>query len=149
MLVSINKNRYPNFMPVCMLKSFQSWLMLWDSMDCNPPCSSVHGILQARRLEWVAMSTSRRSFQPRNHTLISYVSYIGRQILCHQHHLGSPQILQRLHSSNRILNENVFSLIHFSQHLKNTNLIFLRTLMGICQKTAGEITWSSENYVKK
>ena len=71
MLVSINKNRSPNFMPVCMLNSLQSRLMLWDSMDCSPPCSSDHGILQARRLEWVAMSTSRRPSQPRDRTLIS------------------------------------------------------------------------------
>ena len=32
-----------------------------DPMDCSPPGSSVHGILQARRLEWVAMPSSRGS----------------------------------------------------------------------------------------
>ena len=37
-----------------------------DAMDCNPPGSSVHGILQARILEWVAMSSSRESSQPRD-----------------------------------------------------------------------------------
>ena len=34
---------------------------LHDPMDCSPPGSSVHGILQARILEWVAISFSRRS----------------------------------------------------------------------------------------
>lgn len=34
-MLPVNKNRYPNFMPVCMLKSLQSLLMLWDSMDYN------------------------------------------------------------------------------------------------------------------
>ena len=34
-------------------------------MDCNLPGSSVHGILQARILEWVAISFSRGSFRPR------------------------------------------------------------------------------------
>ena len=43
----------------------QSCLTLWDPMDCNPPGSSVHGILQARILEWVAISFSWRSSPPR------------------------------------------------------------------------------------
>ena len=38
-------------------------------MDCSPPGSSVHGIFQARILEWVAISFSRGSFQPRDQTL--------------------------------------------------------------------------------
>ena len=36
----------------------QSWLILCNPMDCNPPGSSVHGIFQARILEWVAISFS-------------------------------------------------------------------------------------------
>ena len=52
-----------------------------DSMDCSPPGSSVHGILQARILEWIAMPSSRRSFGPRDRTYISYVSCIGRRVL--------------------------------------------------------------------
>ena len=47
----------------------------------NPPGSSVHGISQARKLEWVAISFSRRSFQPRDQ---NQVSCIGRQILYHE-----------------------------------------------------------------
>ena len=39
----------------------QSYLNLCDPMGCNPPGSSVHGILQARILEWVAMPFTRRS----------------------------------------------------------------------------------------
>ena len=42
-------------------------------MDCSPPGSSVHGILQARILEWGAISSSRGSFQPRDCTGISCV----------------------------------------------------------------------------
>ena len=41
----------------------QLCLTLWDPMDCSPPASSVHGILQARILEWVAMPFSRASSQ--------------------------------------------------------------------------------------
>ena len=41
-------------------------LTLSDPMDCSPPGSSVHGILQARILEWVAIIFSRGSSQPRD-----------------------------------------------------------------------------------
>ena len=45
------------------------------------PGSSVHGILQARILEWVAMPSSRGSFRPRNRTRVSGISCTGRRIL--------------------------------------------------------------------
>ena len=44
---------------------------LCDRMDCNPPGSSVHEIFQARKLEWVAISFSRGSSQPRDRTWVS------------------------------------------------------------------------------
>ena len=44
---------------VCVL----SHVLLWDPMDCSSPGSSVHGILQARILEWIAVSSSRGSLQ--------------------------------------------------------------------------------------
>ena len=47
-------------------KSLQSCLTLCDPMDWSPPGSSVHGMLQARILEWVAISSSRGSSQPRD-----------------------------------------------------------------------------------
>jgi len=43
-------------------------------MDCSLPGSFVHGILQARILEWVAISFSRGSFQPRNQTQVSCIA---------------------------------------------------------------------------
>ena len=52
-------------------------------MDCSPPGSSVHGVLQARILEWVAMLPSRESSWLREQTHISYVSCTGRWILYH------------------------------------------------------------------
>ena len=45
-------------------QSLQSCLTLYDPMNCSPPGSSVHGILQARILEWVAMPLSRGSSWP-------------------------------------------------------------------------------------
>ena len=47
---------------------------LGDHMDCSPPASSVHGILQARILERVAISSSRGSSQPRNQTRVSCIA---------------------------------------------------------------------------
>ena len=49
----------------------QSYSTLCDPMDCSPLGSSVHGILQARTLEWVAMSFSRGSSWPRDQTHVS------------------------------------------------------------------------------
>ena len=64
--------------------SVQSFsLTLCEPMHHNLPTSSVCGIFQARILEWVAISFSRGSFQPRDWTHISWVSCIGRQILYH------------------------------------------------------------------
>ena len=56
---------------------------LCDPIGCSPPGSSVHGILQAGRLEWVARPSSRGSFWPRDQTCVSCVSCIGRWILYH------------------------------------------------------------------
>ena len=63
---------------------------LCDPMHCSPPGSSLHGLLQAGILGWVAMTSSRGSSPPKNQTLISCVSFIGRQVLYHYCHLGSP-----------------------------------------------------------
>ena len=58
-------------------KWLQSCQTLCNPMDSNPPGSSVHGILQARVLEWVAMPSSIASPRLRDRTYISYVSCIG------------------------------------------------------------------------
>ena len=71
-------------------KPIQSCLTLHDPMDHSPSGSSVHGILQARILEWVAMPFSRGSSRPRGWTCISYVSCIGRWVLYQYHHLPLP-----------------------------------------------------------
>ena len=49
----------------------QSCLTLHHPMDCSLPGSSVHGVLQAKILEWVAISFSRGSSQPRDRTQVS------------------------------------------------------------------------------
>ena len=71
------------FYVVCMLFSHS---VMSDSSVTPMPGSSVHGISQARKLEWVAVSFSRGSSWPRDQTCISC---IGRWSL-YQSHLGSP-----------------------------------------------------------
>ena len=62
-------------------ESLQSCPTLCNSIECNLLASFVHGILQARILEWVAMPSSRGSCLPKDWTHVSYVSCIDRQIL--------------------------------------------------------------------
>ena len=74
-------------------KLLQSCPTLCDPMDRSLPGSSVHGILQARKLERVAIPFSRGSFRPRDRTCVSYVSVfcIGRRVPYHKRHTGSPE----------------------------------------------------------
>ena len=66
---------YLNYVVVWLLNHV--WLFC-DPKNCSPPGSSVHGIYQARILEWVAISFSRGSSQSRDQILISC---IGKQVL--------------------------------------------------------------------
>ena len=59
------------------------WLTLCNPVDCSLPGSSVHGISKARILEWVAISYSKASTQPRDQTCISCIFWIGRWIIYH------------------------------------------------------------------
>ena len=73
----------PSFGLCMCAKSLQSWLTLCKPRDYSPPGSFVHGILQARILEWVAMPFSRVSSRLRDWTLVSYISCIDRWVLYH------------------------------------------------------------------
>ena len=77
----------------------QSCSTLCNPVDCSNLGSSVHGILQARILELVAMPFSRGSSQPRDWTHISYVSCIGRQVL---YFLAPPRKLSKSFLMSRL-----------------------------------------------
>ena len=62
-------------------------VQLCNPTDCSPSGFSVHGVLQARTLGWIAMPSSRGSSRPTDRTQISY---IGRWILYHLNNQGSP-----------------------------------------------------------
>ena len=61
------------FKSVCVLVA-QLCLILCDPMDCSPPGSSIHGISQARILEWVAVAFTRGSSWSRDQTHIQFNS---------------------------------------------------------------------------
>ena len=104
-------------------------------MDCSPPGSSVHGILQARILEWVAIFFSRESSQPRNWTQGSNPGLLHcRQILYHLNHQGSPKReieLLTKHSESLFLN-SLWSFFFFCNNwiLSTWNLLPLRILQN-------------------
>ena len=55
----------------------QSFPTLCDPMDCSLPGSSVHGMFQARTLEWVAIAFSNPNLQPRDWIQVSHI--VGRR----------------------------------------------------------------------
>ena len=59
-------------------KSLELRTTLCKPLDCSPPGASVHRIVKARILEWVAVSSQYRDW-----THISHISCIGRQVLYH------------------------------------------------------------------
>ena len=69
------------------MKSLSRVLTPCNPMDCSLSRSSIHGILQARVLEWVAISFSRGSSWPRDQTRVSHI--VGRRFT-EAYHQGSP-----------------------------------------------------------
>ena len=82
------------FRYICELRaqSLQSCLTLCDPMDCSSPSSSVHGILQARILEWIAMPSSSGSSWPRDWTQVMSLALAGGFFTHLGSHLGSPGV---------------------------------------------------------
>ena len=77
----------------------QSCPTLCNPMDCSLQGCSVHGIFQARVLEWVVISFSRGSSQPRDQAQVSHC----RQTIYRLSHQGSKLLLHLLHSFSKIL----------------------------------------------
>ena len=68
------KQHFHNVWSLVKVLTVHSCPTLCDPMDCSPPGSSVHGILQARILEWVAIPFSRASSQLRDQTQVSCIA---------------------------------------------------------------------------
>ena len=97
----------PLHMCVCMyMLSHLSYVWPFATLDQAP---SVHGILQARILEWIAMPSSRGSFQFRDWTGISWVSSNGKQVLYPQCHQGSSGLSIGLHKTWQLVSSDQVS----------------------------------------
>ena len=83
----------------------QPCLTLCDPIDCNLPGSSLHGILQARILEWVAISSSRGSSWPRDRTHMSWYLLHRQRSSLPLSYLGSP--LHFTSNQKRVKNNNI------------------------------------------
>ena len=103
----------------------QSCPALCDPVGCNLPGSSVHGILQARILERVAISSSRGSSSPRDQSRVFCVSSIGRQILYHgatgEDLYHTHRIFQTFSFMEKLEKQTGFSVLFEDKyHLENT-----------------------------
>ena len=81
---------------ICCVLSHFGCVQLCNPMDCGPPGSSAHGMLQARILEWVATPSSRGSSRPRDQTHISYHPLQWQVGSFHSGHLGGPVSLKEI-----------------------------------------------------
>ena len=85
-------------------------------MDCSPPGSSVHGIVQARILKWVAMPSSRRSSRPRDQI---HVSCIGRQFI---HHWATREALVLSVRDFKSMIKSIVSVCFLSQEFRTVSV---------------------------
>ena len=117
----------------------QSCLTLCDPIDCSPLGFSVHGILQARILEWVAISFSRGSSQPRDWTWVSCTTgrhftiwatreaYACLPVTCRK--ILASQAFPKCQSINLIREENVETKEN-SQARQNYNSLAIKQIKG-------------------
>ena len=121
---SSEQNRNGPFLYVLCMCSVTS--VVFDSAtpwNVSPLDSSVHGILQARTLEWDAMPSSRGSSWPRDWTCVCYVSCIGRQVLYHYCHMGSSSFM--LLTTNFVSNSLAQPISLYLHHEASTDLLLL------------------------
>ena len=113
-----------------MRESLQSCPTLCDPMECSPPGSSVHGILQARILEWDALPASKGSSQPRDRTHIPYMSCISRWVLYHLGQMSKHGLHSfRFHIRNFPTNSCEVLELYSHLHLEKLNLFYGRQIL--------------------
>ena len=114
-------------------------LTLCDQMDCSMLGSSIHGILQARILEWVGRLSSRGSSPSRGQTHISYVSWVGRWVLFHECHLGNSKAFYPLPNLKPTLRSQTDDMKHVSF---TTDTTTWETIVAICGHDGPSDVWS-------
>ena len=113
--------------------TFKCFSRIWlcNPMDCDPPGSSVHGILQAWILEWVAIPFSRGSSQPRDRTRVSHMAAASKSLPFESpgKPMGSQRVghdwgdlAQHLHPLSTNRGVSVCSYTHFIIKKKNVEI---------------------------
>ena len=105
-LSKIHPNIYDLWKVQCVSHSVVS--NFCNPMDCSLPGSSVHGILQARRQEWVAIPFSRGSSQPKDWTHVSHIAGGFFTTCATREALPGPP-LTKYHKLSSLHNSNLFS----------------------------------------
>ena len=129
-------------------RSLLSCLTVCNPMDYSPSGSSVHGILQARIVKWVAISSSRGSSRPSDCNHISYVSCIGRWVLYHYPHLhlvvkgksshllswfpDPPSLIPKLHVMTTVTSATNAEEV---KHNLITSILMLHPSLGLSKAT--------------
>ena len=138
------------------MRSLQSCLTLCETVDHSPPGSSVHGVLQARMLEWVGMTSSRGSSWPRDGTRISCDSCTADRFFTAEPHTGEALdffiLCQSLSYVSRVdqWTNGVTSLhysiyYHYSYVCPNALPPFVETLLfllWVVLAPSSKISWS-------
>ena len=128
LLTSLDVNFIPPIFPVPYWAfSVCAWscLTFCDPMECSLPGSSVHGIFQARTLEWVAISFSRESSRPSNWTQVSciagrfFTNLAMREALIHVVYLLKKLFIFKLYPFYFLSWPNTWYRLYFEEN--NTN----------------------------
>ena len=137
---------------LCCAQLLQSCPTLCDPVDYSPPGSSVHGILQARVLEWVAISFSRGSSQPRDRTQVSCIA--GRRFtvwatrkcsisLSRLYYVLSTVLVPRNHTEQ---NNPLPSWCSWSSQETGPDEEYLLWLLSSSEITNWQTSWSPRSY---
>ena len=87
----------------------ESCLSRWDPLGCSLPGSSVQGVFQARILEWVAISFSRESSQPRDRACVYHVSCVAGRLFTHRA-IGEPHACVLMSVCHHLTSASVFMI---------------------------------------
>ena len=129
--IAIWESQAVSFKPNNCIPNMSSCSVMSNSVTpcCSLPGSSAHGIFQARTLEWVSISYSRGSSQPRDRTCDSCISSIVRRILYHQCHLSLGAHSKK--SKNLYPHKNLYVKIYISFEGKiKSNQLVLQQING-------------------
>ena len=137
-----------SYVQVCL--AAQSCSTLCDPMDCSSPGSSVHGILQAKILKWVAIPFSKGSSQPRDRTQVSCVEADSLPAEPLERSLHSVYICHnfiKLHILNKYACLDGLMKMQ-NRHANIFSALFLSGKTHFSQKYYGNFIVSTDTYIK-